>query len=187
MEQDLTSYEGRELNWQLCTKAGNLKMEERLYAEAQTWYKQAIELAQLMLEEAMQGSTHPDAIHPYVVSCHNRADVYLQLGNIQEAETVFQQTYDRVVEIVENSSLSDALRLESFQALKMIAFEMNRFYCELDRADLAQEIMSKTAQKLQLYRGQIKFVAAPDSEKIGDNSVQLHTNFSEWKPNQYQF
>jgi tetratricopeptide (TPR) repeat protein len=103
-------------------------MQEHLYVEAQGWYQQAIELAQSMLEEAMRGETHPDAIHPYVVSCHNRADVYFQLGNIQEAEAVLQQTYNQVVEIMGNSSLSDTLRFESFQALKMVAYEMNRFY-----------------------------------------------------------
>jgi len=168
MEPDISSYEGRELNWQLCTKMGNLKIEANLYAEAQGWYQQALELAQLMLEEAMQGETHPDAIHPYVVSCHNRADIYLHLGNVQEAEAVLQQTYNQVVEIMGNSSLSDTLRFESFQALKMVAFEMNRFYCDLNQVAKAQEILSYAAQQVQFFRGLIKFVPAPNQENLAD-------------------
>ncbi len=168
MEPDISSYEGRELNWQLCTKMGNLKIEANLYAEAQGWYQQALELAQLMLAEAMQGETHPDAIHPYVVSCHNRADIYLHLGNVQEAEAVLQQTYNQVVEIMGNSSLSDTLRFESFQALKMVAFEMNRFYCDLNQVAKAQEILSYAAQKVQFFRGLIKFVPAPNQENLAD-------------------
>ena len=86
MEPTQNSYESNELNWQLYSKAGNQKMQAKLYQEAQLTYQQANNIADRLLEEAKQTATHSDAIHPYVVSCHNLADCFLQMGNAQQAE-----------------------------------------------------------------------------------------------------
>ena len=93
MKLSQDSYEARELQWKLYTKSGNHRMQENLYLEAQQAYNQALELAHLLLEEAQSSNNHSDAIHPYVISCHNLADSWLNLANVQQAEMVLQQGF----------------------------------------------------------------------------------------------
>jgi tetratricopeptide (TPR) repeat protein len=143
MQPPQASYQSRELQWQLDTKAGNQQMQVNLYFEAQQYYERALELACLLLEEAKNSSIRPDTIHLYVISCHNLADSWLNLGKMQQAEMVLQQGFDQVIQTMNDVSLSNKLRLEAFKALKMVSFEMDSFYRQQNQVARAEQIFER--------------------------------------------
>jgi tetratricopeptide (TPR) repeat protein len=155
MELTQDSYEARELQWQLYTKAGNQLMQASLYSEAQQAYHQALALADSLLEEAKVSSQHTDAIHPYVVSCHNLADSWLNLANVPQAEKVLLQAFDQVVEVMNHTCLSSSLRLEAFKALKAVSFEIDGFYRKLDQVAQAEEIFERAIALSQVFLAQL--------------------------------
>ena len=142
-------YEVHELSWQLYTKTGNQQMQGQLYCQAQQSYSRAMEIAKLMLESAKADSNHPDAIHPLVVSHHNLADVYLNLGSIQQAESTLQQGYAIVIAVMNDANLPSSLRLESFKALKMVTFEISQFYQDRDQFEQAKAVFIQATQQAQ--------------------------------------
>ncbi len=145
------SYEACELQWQLYTKAGNQQMQANLYQEAQQTYQQAMKLAQLMLEEAKSNAIHPDAIHPYVVSCHNLTDCWLNLNEFPQAEQAVRQAFDQVIQVMTNQSLPHSLRLEAFKALKVVSFEIDRFYRTLNQTAQAEEFFERAIALAQEF------------------------------------
>lgn len=160
------SYEARELQWQLYTKAGNQRMQANLYREAQQAYQQALQLAHLLLEEAKINTTHPDAIHPYVVSCHNLTDCWLNLNDISQAEKVIQQAFDQVIQIMTDRSLPNPLRLEAFKALKAVSFEIDSFYRSLNQVAQAEELFERSIALAQEFLAQFDFSQMTHSENL---------------------
>jgi tetratricopeptide (TPR) repeat protein len=163
------SYEAREWQWQLYTKAGNQRMQANLYHEAQQAYHQALELADLLLEEARKNATHPDAIHPYVVSCHNLADSWLTLRNVQQAEMILRQAFDRVIQIMTNECLPHSLRLEAFKALKAVSFEIDSFYRELNQVTQAEQMFERSIALAQDFLAQFEFPQIVSLEDLQQN------------------
>jgi tetratricopeptide (TPR) repeat protein len=151
MESPQDYYELHELQWQLYTKAGNQRMQANLYLEAQQAYNRAFGFAQLLLEEAKINGSHSDAIHPYVVSCHNLADNWLSLKNIQQAETTLQQAFNQVVQIMNDHCLSNSLRLEAFKALRAVSFEIDAFYRNLDQVAQAEATFQRSIALAQNF------------------------------------
>lgn len=143
MELSQDSYEVCELQWQFYTKAGNQQMQANLYPKAQQYYSRALELAHLLLKEAQRDSVHPDAIHPYVVSCHNLAESWLKLDDAQQAEMILCQVFNRVSQILADGDSPNPLRLEALKALKAVSYEMEHFYRSLDRLDRAKEMFER--------------------------------------------
>lgn len=151
---DSNSYKSRELNWQLYTRTGNQQIQEQQYLLAWQSYCQAIEFAELMLEAAELYPQYADAVHPYLVSHHNLADVLLHLDDVQQAESVLQSAYTRVMTLMNDQALSDALRLESFKALKMVTFELHRFYREQDQSQEAEALFAEATRAAQAFLAQ---------------------------------
>ncbi|MDF5721432.1 MAG: hypothetical protein PUP91_13325 [Rhizonema sp. PD37] len=156
MELAENSYESNELNWQLYSKAGNQQMQAKLYQEAQQTYQLANDIANRLLEEAKQTATHCDAIHPYVVSCHNLADCFLQMGNAQQAEVTLQQGYNTVLSVMNEANFAQDLRSEAFQALKMISLEMHRFYQEQGQVTSAENVMQDAVEQAKVFLAQLQ-------------------------------
>ena len=163
MELSQDSYEVCELQWQFYTKAGNEQMQAHLYQKAQQYYSRAQELAHLLLEEAQRDRTHPDAIHPYVVSCHNLADSWLKLDDAQQAEMILCQVFNRVSQILTDGDLPNPLRLEALKALKAVSYEMEHFYRSLDRVDRAREMFDRANTVAE------KFLASFDESGMSDS------------------
>ncbi|WAL62160.1 DUF2753 family protein [Thermocoleostomius sinensis] len=151
------SYEARELQWQLYTKTGNQRMQANLYHEAQQAYHQAWELAEWLLEKAEKNATHPDAIHLYVVSCHNLADNWLTLGDAQQAEMILRKAFDRVIQIMTDKGSSNPRRLEAFKALKAISFEIDSFYRKLGQIARAEQTFERAITLAQDFLAQFEF------------------------------
>jgi tetratricopeptide (TPR) repeat protein len=169
MELTQDSYEANELQWQLYTKAGNQRMQANLYLEAQQAYNQAMKLAHLMLEEARSSTNHPEAIHPYVVSCHNLADCWLDLGNVTQAERILQQVFHQVVQVMNNIDVPDLLRLEAFKALKVVSFEIQGFYRNLDQLTQAEHIFEQGLTLAQEFLDQFAFSQIVNLEELLDH------------------
>ena len=163
-------YEARELQWKLYTKAGNHRMQENLYLEAQQAYNQALELAHLLLEEAKSSNSHSDAIHPYVISCHNLADSWLNLENVQQAEMVLQQAFHQVIQVMNNGGLPESLRLEAFKALRAVSFEMDRFYRKLNQVAQAEEAFERATILAQDFLAQFDFSQTVSLEDLRRNN-----------------
>jgi tetratricopeptide (TPR) repeat protein len=154
------SYTSHELQWQFYTRVGNQKMQGSLYQEARQAYEQAMELAQLLLEEAKVSGSHPDAIHPYVVACHNLADSWLNLGNAKQAETILRQSFEQVVQVMSDRALPNLLKLEAFKALKMVSFEIDGFYRKLNQIARAEEVFNRAIAFAQDFMSQPEFFQA---------------------------
>ncbi|MBF2002153.1 MAG: tetratricopeptide repeat protein [Synechococcales cyanobacterium M58_A2018_015] len=174
MDADPSSYEARELNWQIYTRAGNQQMQGQFYAQAQQTYSRAMEFAELLLAEAKSNSTHPDAIHPYVVSHNNLADAYGQLGNIEQAEATLQRAYTEVTAVMNDPNLSKSLRLESFKALKVVAFELTRFYRNLNQPTAAEMLFAQITQQAQAFLAEFDFTSL---EELKSND-SIHSRYS---------
>jgi tetratricopeptide (TPR) repeat protein len=168
---DSNSYEAREMDWRLHTRAGNQQMQEQSYAQAQQSYSRALALAELMLAKAISSLNHPDAIHPYVVSHNNLIDLYLTLGEIQQAEALLQAVYTEVITVMNDKNNSKELRLESFKALKVITFEINRFYRTLNQIEQAEARFTEATQIAQAFLAQFDFTSLEDLQT--DDSAQL--------------
>jgi tetratricopeptide (TPR) repeat protein len=167
MELNPDIYADCELRWQMYTKAGNQRMQANLYQEAQQAYTRALELACLLLEETKSNTIHADAIHPYVVSCHNLMDSWLSLGNVEQAEVILKQAYTQVVQMMTDENLPDLIRLEAFQALKLVSFEMDAFYRKQGQADQAEKLFAQASQLAQDFLTQLEFL-----QTIGRDNVQ---------------
>ncbi|NJR63380.1 MAG: hypothetical protein HC769_34140 [Cyanobacteria bacterium CRU_2_1] len=166
MELAQDSYEARELQWQLYTKAGNQRMQANLYHEAQQAYNRALELAHLLLEEAKASSRHADAIHPYVISCHNLADSWLNLADVPQAEMLLRQAFDRVIQIMTDQGLPHPLRLEAFKALKAVSFEIDSFYRKLDQVAQAERIFERAIALAQDFLAHFDFPQTVNLEDL---------------------
>jgi tetratricopeptide (TPR) repeat protein len=158
------SYEACELQWKIYTKTGNQRMQAKLYQEARQDYHQALELAYKLLEEARHYAGCPDAIHPYVISCHNLADSWLSLGNAQQAEIVRQQAFERVTEIMTDEDLPKPLRLQAFKALRVVSVEIDCFYRNLNQIDRAEETTGRAIAIAQDFMAQFDFSEAVNRE-----------------------
>ncbi|MGK7877560.1 MAG: nickel-type superoxide dismutase maturation protease [Xenococcaceae cyanobacterium] len=79
MKLSQDSYEARELQWQLYTKAGNHRMQANLYLEAQQAYNRALELAHLLLEEAQSSNNHSGLTTMSQIRDSNVVDILLWL------------------------------------------------------------------------------------------------------------
>ena len=156
MELPENCYESRELNWQLYTKAGNQRMQANLYQEAQFAYQQALNLANSLLEEAKHTATHPDAIHPYVVSCHNLADCFLGMEDAQQAQAILQQAYTETINTMNQSNFSMELRFEALKALKMVSYQMHKFYQEQNQVADAQKVMQDAIAQGKVFLAQFQ-------------------------------
>jgi tetratricopeptide (TPR) repeat protein len=165
------SYEAHELQWQLYTKAGNQRMQAKLYHEAQQAYDRALVLAERLLEKARNKATHPDAIHPYVVSCHNLADCYLTLGNAQQAEIILRQAFDRIIGMMTDEGSPNPHKLEAFKALKAVSFKINSFYRKLDQVTQAEEFFERSIVLAQNFLAHFEF---PPTVNLAD--LQNHSN-----------
>jgi tetratricopeptide (TPR) repeat protein len=164
------SYKARELQWQLYTKAGNQRMQANLYHEAQQAYDRALKFAEWLLEEARNQAMYPDAIHPYVVSCHNLADCYLTLENVQQAEMILRQAFDRVIGIMTNECSPNPHKLEAFKALKAVSFEINSFYRKLDQVTQAEEFFERSIALAQDFLAHFEFPPTADLEDLQNHS-----------------
>ena len=160
------SYESRELQWQIYTKTGNQRVQSNSYHEAHQAYCRALELAELLLEEAKNNATHPDAIHPYVVSCHNLADNWLILENVQQAEMILRQAFDRVIGMMTDEGLPNPHKLEVFKALKAVSFEINSFYRKLDQVTQAEEFFERSIALAQDFLAHFEFPPTSDLEDL---------------------
>jgi tetratricopeptide (TPR) repeat protein len=137
---DPNAYESYELNWQFYSRMGNQQMQANFYVDAQRSYRHALELAELMLLAAQD---HPDVVHPYVVSHHNLADCLIQLGNMQQADGVLRQVFDRIIELMNDETMTMELRFEALRALRATSFERYQFYHESEQTSKAEEVMQQ--------------------------------------------
>jgi tetratricopeptide (TPR) repeat protein len=167
MAADPTSYEARELNWQIYTKAGNQQMQTQSYAEAQQIYSLALAMAELLLEEAKASLHHPEAIHPYVVSHHNLIDAYSHLGLASQAEDTLNKVYRQVTCVMNDPNLPPKLRLEAFRALKIVAFETHRFYREINQAATAEAQFAQMQQQAQDFLATFDLTLVESSQSVG--------------------
>jgi tetratricopeptide (TPR) repeat protein len=158
------SYEACELQWKIYTKTGNQRMQTNLYQEAQQDYNQALELAYKLLEEARHHADRPEAIHPYVISCHNLADSWLSLGNAEQAEMVRRQAFERVTQIMTDEGLPKPLRLEAFKALRVVSIEIDYFYRNLNQTNRAEETIGRAIAIAQDFMAQFDFSEAVNRE-----------------------
>ncbi len=151
---DLNSYESRELSWQSYSRAGNQQMQEQQYLLAWQAYCQAIEVAELLLEAAALYPQYATAVHLYVVSHHNLADALLCLGEVRQAEEILRSAYAKVMTLMHDPTVFSELRLESLKALKMITFELHRFYRESEQFELAEALFTEATQAAQAFLAQ---------------------------------
>jgi hypothetical protein len=119
---------------------GNHQMQANFYVDAQRSYRCALEIAELMLLAAQD---HPDIVHPYVVSHHNLADCLVQLGNMQQADGVLRQVFDRIIELMNDEAMAMELRFEALRALRANSLERYQFYRESEQTPKAEEVMQQ--------------------------------------------
>ncbi|WP_299403077.1 hypothetical protein [Acaryochloris sp. IP29b_bin.148] len=151
--QTFTSYE---LGWQLHSKAGNQQFQAQSYPEALQAYRRAMSLAELMLMTAKKERRHPEAIHAYVIACHNLADNLLKLGDLQTAETTMQQAFDQVTDLMYATQYSRCLRMEASKALKMVSLKAYEFYQHLEQPTKAQAVFQQAADQAQKFFSQMQ-------------------------------
>ncbi|PMB14687.1 DUF2753 family protein [Fischerella thermalis] len=156
MQGDQNCYESHEWNWQLYTKTGNQRMQANLYQEAQQAYQQAVDLAKSLLSQAKHTATHPDAIHVYVVSCHNLADCFLAMGDARQAEAILQQAYTEIIDTMNQSSFSKDLRFEALKALKIASCEMHSFYQQQNQLTSANKVMQDAIASAKVFLAQFQ-------------------------------
>lgn len=156
MTYDPQTYSSYELSWQLHSKAGNQSFQAGMYADAQQAYRKAISLAELMLMTAKQERRHPEAIHAYVIACHNLADNLLKSDDVPAAETTMQQALDQVIDLMCSTQYSQCLRFEAAKALKMVSLKAYEFYQQLEQSDKAQAVVQKATEQAQQFFSQLQ-------------------------------
>ncbi|WP_299487464.1 hypothetical protein [Acaryochloris sp. IP29b_bin.137] len=153
MVYDPQTYSSYEMGWQLHSKAGNQRFQAGLYTDALQAYRKAISLAELMLMTAKQERHHPEAVHAYVIACHNLADNLLKLEDIPAAETTMQQALEQVIDLMVASQYSRCLRLEAAKALKMVSLKAYAFYQHLGQPAKAHAVFQQAADQAQQFFG----------------------------------
>lgn len=156
MTYDPQTYASYEMGWQLHSKAGNQRLQAGLYTEALQAYRKAIALAELMLMTAKQEQRHPEAIHAYVIACHNLADNLLKLGDIPAVETTLQQALDQVIDVMYATQYARCLRIEATKALKMVSLKTYEFYQHLEQPTKAQAVFQQAAEQTQKFFSQMQ-------------------------------
>ncbi|QUY42858.1 tetratricopeptide repeat protein [Acaryochloris marina] len=156
MTYDPQIYSSYELGWQLHSKAGNQSFQAGRYAEARQAYRKAISLAELMLMTAKKERHHPEAIHAYVISCHNLADNSLKSDEVQAAETTMQQALAQVIDLMYSTQYSQCLRFEAAKALEMVSLKAYELYQNLGQSDKAQAVFELAAEQAQTFFSQMQ-------------------------------
>lgn len=151
MTYDPQTYESYEMGWQLHSKAGNQQYQANSYPESLQAYRKAMALAELMLMTAKNERRHPEAIHAYVIACHNLADNLLKTEDAQAAEVTMQQAFDQVIDVMFTHQYSQCLRMEASKALKMVSLKAYEFYQHLGQPEQAQAVFQKAAEQAQRF------------------------------------
>ncbi len=151
MTYDHQNYMSYEMGWQLHSKAGNQKFQAHSYVDSLQAYRRAMALAELMLKTAKNERRHPEAIHAYVIACHNLADNLLKIEDTQAAEVTMQQAFDQVIDVMFSHQYSQCLRMEASKALKMVSLKAYEFYQHLGQPKQAQAVFQKAAEQAQRF------------------------------------
>lgn len=156
MSYDPQIYSSYEMNWQLHSQAGNQCLLAGSHLEALQAHRKAIALAELMLMTAKKERRHPEAIHAYVIACHNLADNLVKLEDLHVAETTMQQALDQVVDLMHTTQYSQCLRIEAAKALKMVSLKVYEFYQRLGQHDKAGRVFEQNTELAQKFFSQIQ-------------------------------
>lgn len=136
--------------WQMHIQQGNANMRDGFYSEAQAAYIRAMQVAEDLLKRALQKQDDTDAIHEFVISCQNLAEVYCVMGLGEEAERLLLKAHSRALKLMNTENISIRFRTEAYRAFQAAFIELVEFY----RQTGCHEKMAETIAESKLHAQQ---------------------------------
>ncbi|UFP94759.1 DUF2753 domain-containing protein [Gloeobacter morelensis] len=136
--------------WKACTCRANHWLQQGSHQQAEAEYRQALALAETLLQTARVQLDNAHAIHVYAISCHNLATVYTRLECDFLAEGALLAAHGAAVGTLDDIGLPHAFRWEALCALRANMFQLIDFYRGRGRkADRDAIVERSTASAVQ--------------------------------------
>jgi len=130
-------------HWKRTILKGNSCFNRGDLIDARELYLQALALAQVLLE---RWSDPDEAVAAFVISHHNLADLHLSLHQPEESAEYLCAAHQRLLQVIQNSRLTPALRQSAFRHSHKTYSELLGFISEHGEYPRTQRLLNSSGE-----------------------------------------